>query len=258
MGFSIQIDLQNPIVSHFMKKQLISVLRIQDMSIAQLRNKEKGLLCFLRATEITYQLIKIKAEQSFDFFSVKYSSLELGFLEWVQGGQFPALVKGYNLQKVQDREYWKLKGAQATRVTLYWTSFSEVNELTDNIDNLVVVAWDGDKWVNLGRTEVLSFLGTGTVTSRPFIPNQYSALTFGIADTDRDGYADGANEDPLDPCIPEGSSLVCQNRICVEVHASVYLEGAMHNGGISSYTSTMSTRINDFGYLPREKPKTLL
>jgi hypothetical protein len=180
------------------------------------------------------------------------------FLEWVQGGQFPALVKGYNLQKVQDREYWKLKGAQATRVTLYWTSFSEVNELTDNIDNLVVVGWDGDKWVNLGRTEVLSFLGTGTVTSRPFIPNQYSALTFGIADTDGDGYADGANEDPLDPCIPDGSSLVCQNRICVEVHASVYLEGAMHNGGISSYTSTMSTRINDFGYLPREKPKTLL
>lgn len=202
--------------------------------------------------------IKVKAELAFDFFSAKYYSLNLGFIEWGQGGQFPSEERDYNLQKVQDNEYWKLKGAQPTRVTLYWTNYSDINELTDNINNLVVVGWDGEKWVNLGRTEVLSFLGTGTVTSKPFIPNQYSALTFGIADTDGDGYADGADADPLDPCIPDANSLVCQNRICVEVQTSAYLEGGMQSGGIGSYTTTMNTRINNFGYLPGEKPKTLL
>jgi len=202
--------------------------------------------------------VKIKAEQAFDFYSAKYYSLNLGFIEWAQGGQFSIQNRDFNIQKVQGREYWKLKGAQSTRVTLYWSNYSEINEFTDNINNLVVVGWDGDKWVNLGKTEIFSFLGTGTVTSKPFVPNQYSAITFGVADTDGDGYADGADADPLDPCIPDATSIVCQERICVDVQASVYLEGAMHFGGIGSYSTTMNTRINDFGYLPGEKPRTLL
>ena len=45
--------------------------------------------------------IKVKAEQAFDFFSAKYYSLNLGFLEWAQGGRFPVEDRDYNLQKIQ-------------------------------------------------------------------------------------------------------------------------------------------------------------
>lgn len=202
--------------------------------------------------------LRIKGEDQFDFFDATYYSLNLGFLVWAQGGSFPAGSVDLNLQKVQNREYWKLKGSRETQVTLYWTAFSQINKLTDNINNLVVVGWDGDKWTNLGKTDVTAFLAGGTVTSRPFIPSRYSALTLGVADSDGDGYADDSDISPFDPCDPDPNSVACLNNSCVSVSAKVFLEGALRQGGIGSYSEEMSTRINYFGYLPGQKPKTLL
>ncbi len=202
--------------------------------------------------------VKVSGTGTFDFFVATYYSLNLSIVDWAVGGSFPAEKVALDVYRVQDKEYWTLKGASLTPITLTWTQYSEIDNLTQDPKNLIVVGWDGDKWVNLGNTATSAFLGTGTVTSELVLPNQYSAFTFGVADTDADGYVDEEDPDPLDPCNPDPSSEYCQQRICLEVDIEVFLEGALIDGGIGIFDSEMKTRLNYFGYLPGQKPRTLL
>ena len=130
--------------------------------------------------------------------------------------------------------------------------------MTEDVNDLVVVGWDGAKWVNLGNTEILQTFGTGTVTSSSVIPNTYDAFTFGVLDSDGDGVPDSQDTDPFDPCSPDNNSDACQNRVCVTVQTSVFLEGALQTGGIGQFGDEMRSTLNNFGYLPGQRPKTLL
>ncbi len=83
------------------------------------------------------------------------------------------------LSKVNDKEFWDLNGDQEVEVTLTWDGDSNISNLTDDITLLRVVGWNSitSMWESLGRYDVTGDLDAGTITSAPFIPDNYVVLT---------------------------------------------------------------------------------
>ncbi|MEL6389774.1 MAG: hypothetical protein AAFQ02_06405 [Bacteroidota bacterium] len=203
-------------------------------------------------------MIGIRGANDFDIYTTAYYSRNLSDEEWMAEGTYDRTQVDFDVLQVQEKEHWTLRGSQVTRITLHWTAYSEINELVDNVEDLIVVGWDGDQWVDLGNTEVFSAFGSGSVTSKDVIPNRYRAFTFGTKDTDGDKYADSVDADRFDPCIPDPTLPVCTERVCVEVNTAVYLEGALMRGGLGDYADEMKSDLHRFGYLPGQRPRTLL
>lgn len=202
--------------------------------------------------------LKATGENAFDIFVATYHSILQTDEQYTSKGEFSLDSKDLDVSRVHPREFWTLSGGQSTRVSLYWSVFSEINDFVEDVENLVIVGWDGEKWVNLGNTGVIETFNTGSITSRSIIPNRYDAFTFGIVDEDGDGYVDTADPAPTDPCIPDATTEACINRVCVDVQLSVFLEGPLQSGRIGEYADEMSTTLNQFGYLPGQRPITLL
>ena len=202
--------------------------------------------------------IQVRGVNPFDVFITTYHSTNQPNSQFLSKGEFPVDSTDFDVVAVQDREFWTLLGGQSTRVTLFWTQFSQIDSLVENISDLIVVGWDGAKWVNLGNTGLTQIFGTGTIASSSVIPNRYEAFTFGVLDSDGDGIADSEDDDPFDPCHPDPTTDACLNRICVDVDVKVYLEGALQSGGIGEYADEMGTLLNQYGYLPGQRPVTLL
>ncbi|MDE3743625.1 gliding motility-associated C-terminal domain-containing protein [Maribacter polysaccharolyticus] len=82
---------------------------------------------------------------------------------------------------VSDKEFWHLEGEVMTSVTLTWDEDSNIGALAEYLGDLKVVGWhkEGNQWVNLGNTNVEGGLVNGSITSEPFIPNDYEILTLG-------------------------------------------------------------------------------
>jgi hypothetical protein len=202
--------------------------------------------------------LKTRGQNPFDAFTATYYSKNLNLFEWLAPGSFPVENTDYNVMRVQPKEFWTLEGTQSTPVTLYWTTYSDIPALTNQPRDLIVVGWDGEKWVNLGQTELVQAFGTGTITSSNVIPNEYPAYTMGILDTDGDEFPNSEDDDPYDPCTPNPESGACINRYCIYLNTSVWLEGALVAGQIGSYSQEMRSNYNQFGYLPGLRPRTLL
>lgn len=200
--------------------------------------------------------IKVRGVSPFDEFEACYVSDNVPIEETVRKGEYPVESTDRNVARVQEKEFWTLKGGQATTVTLYWTRYSRINELVSSTDDLIVVGWENDKWVNLGNIEKDEFFGTGTLSSRVIRPNDYQAFTFGVLDTDGDDLPDSEDENPFDPCDPNPNIEACLNQQCLTLESGVWLEGALYRGG--SYTDEMQDDLFDFGYLPGLRPRTLL
>ncbi len=195
---------------------------------------------------------------SFDIFLATYYSTLLSDEQYSANGPFPVDVADIDVSAVQPKEFWTLSGGQSTTVTLFWSEFSEIDNLVDDINDLIVVGWDSEKWVNLGNTAVLEIGRAGTVTSETIMPDRYEAFTFGVMDSDSDGFVDSKDPAPFDPCVPDESSPACSSNTCIDVRLSVFLEGPLQSGRIGEYNDEMRTRLNRFGYLPGQRPTTLL
>ena len=98
---------------------------------------------------------------------------------------------------VTTKEYWDVRGASQTSLTLYWDFNSDINALTDNINNLQIVGWNGNSWVIISSsvdenvmsiesssksfTGVTSSLTSGSITtSKKITPDDYEVITFGV------------------------------------------------------------------------------
>ncbi|MGB5436386.1 MAG: gliding motility-associated C-terminal domain-containing protein [Maribacter sp.] len=99
----------------------------------------------------------------------------------VFGKSFQTQKTASEYMKVSQLEYWNLKGEVSTSVTLTWDEWSNIGVLAEYLGDLKVVGWHKaqDKWVNLGNTNVQGGLTKGSVTSEPFVPNDYEILTLG-------------------------------------------------------------------------------
>ena len=99
----------------------------------------------------------------------------------VFGKSFQTQKTASEYMSVSEREYWHLEGGILTSVTLTWDEWSNIGSLAEYLGDLKVVGWHKEQqtWVNLGNTNVEGGLVRGSVTSRPFIPNDYEIITLG-------------------------------------------------------------------------------
>lgn len=98
---------------------------------------------------------------------------------------------------VSDMEYWTLDrtGTNNVAVTLSWNTWSGVSSLSD----LLVIRWDGSKWVNHGNAATSGDATFGTITST--VVSSFSPFTLGSINK---------NTDPL-PITLTNFSVECMN-----------------------------------------------
>ncbi|WP_036151464.1 gliding motility-associated C-terminal domain-containing protein [Maribacter forsetii] len=92
------------------------------------------------------------------------------------------ISKDSKLSRISDLEYWVLEGESPTEVTIGWNDRSALHSMITDIDSVTVVGFDKElrEWTNLGAIDITGNLEEGFITSMTFIPNLYSALTFGV------------------------------------------------------------------------------
>ncbi|WP_375448415.1 hypothetical protein [uncultured Fibrella sp.] len=101
------------------------------------------------------------------------------------GAPFATTSRGMGVSAVSPVEYWDVNGSEPVDLTFTWNPASNLNTLTGGtISNLIMVGWDGAKWVDLGSPTTTGTLsGTGTLNVTGITPNAYTAYTFGAKGT---------------------------------------------------------------------------
>ncbi len=87
------------------------------------------------------------------------------------------------LTGVSTYEFWDLDSDDPLRIKLSWDNDSNINTFADAIENLRIVGWNTQDglWENLGGNSILGDFNAGELRSDLFIPDNYSAITFGTS-----------------------------------------------------------------------------
>ena len=111
-----------------------------------------------------------------DDFESAFSSSEFLLDEGFDVGE-----KIYFLSDISEWEFWDLNGVQNTQVTLTWDEDSNINIITDELNELVIVGWsiENERWESLGNVSYEGNFNSGKITSVGFTPNNYEIITFG-------------------------------------------------------------------------------
>jgi hypothetical protein len=95
-----------------------------------------------------------------------------------QGAPFSTTSLEPGLTEISNLEYWDIKGDDTIAILLHYDSLFGGAALGSNIEEFVIVGWNGDQWVNL-----LNLYNpenaNGQILSRLLIPNEYMAFTYG-------------------------------------------------------------------------------
>ncbi|WP_010519198.1 T9SS type B sorting domain-containing protein [Croceivirga radicis] len=136
---------------------------------------------------------------------------------------FDTQEKIRDIGEISEREFWVLTGTQPSRVTINWNTRSELFNLANSVDDIILVGWSkaNAQWVIIGNSALSGDVDQGFLTSETFVPDDYAALTFGTVPLPTDTFAvnnptlgnyfvspnaDGINDvlifDALDPTAP--------------------------------------------------------
>ncbi|MBM1104560.1 gliding motility-associated C-terminal domain-containing protein [Aurantibacter crassamenti] len=93
-----------------------------------------------------------------------------------------------DLTSISNKEYWILEGDTSAMITIGWNNRSQLQDITNDLNNLTVVGFDKElmQWTNLVAIDRSGNIEEGFISSTSFIPNRYSAITFGILHTKTD------------------------------------------------------------------------
>ncbi|SEB76236.1 gliding motility-associated C-terminal domain-containing protein [Maribacter dokdonensis] len=86
------------------------------------------------------------------------------------------------IAQINTNEFWILKGAHQVSITIDWNERSSIERITDDINDIEIVGYhiSTSQWKSLGGRGNTGDLNSGFLSSEPFIPNDYAAITFGI------------------------------------------------------------------------------
>ncbi|SHH10722.1 gliding motility-associated C-terminal domain-containing protein [Flagellimonas flava] len=93
---------------------------------------------------------------------------------------------------VSDREFWIVQSEIPATVTISWNSRSAIGAIPNaTLESVIVVGWSkaANQWVVIGNTAQSGDLTNGFITSQAFIPNDFSAITFGTIPLPTDTFA---------------------------------------------------------------------
>ena len=81
-------------------------------------------------------------------------------------------------------EFWLIQSDDTASLTVNWDRNSLLSSFTDNPDAITLVGWDPvlSQWTPVPVQSRVGGLDEGFITTQAFIPNQFSAYTFGILD----------------------------------------------------------------------------
>jgi len=97
-----------------------------------------------------------------------------------------------NIGTVSDREFWILRSDAEMQVTLSWNERSNLATIPNARDeSIIVVGWSksANQWTIIGNSVRTGTLQRGFVTSLPFVPNDYEAITIGTIPLPTDTFA---------------------------------------------------------------------
>ena len=86
-----------------------------------------------------------------------------------------------NIGEITSNEFWILQTNVPSSVTLSWNARSDLGSLANSVEDIVMVGWSksSNQWVVIGNTAVSGDLEQGFLISEKFVPNDFSAITFG-------------------------------------------------------------------------------
>lgn len=100
-----------------------------------------------------------------------------------------SILESYNVEeKVRDigtvtnREFWIIQSDETATVTIGWNQRSALGTIPNTeADAIIVVGWSkqANQWVVIGNSALSGDISQGFVTSQPFVPSDYEAITFG-------------------------------------------------------------------------------
>ena len=92
---------------------------------------------------------------------------------------------------ITDREFWILQGDVPSTVTLSWNPQSDLANLGDTVEDIIIVGWlkSSNLWVEIGNTAFSGDLNQGFLVSEKFVPSDFAAITFGTLPLPLDTFA---------------------------------------------------------------------
>lgn len=109
----------------------------------------------------------------------------------IPGGPFSRSSKDIDIGSVSPTEFWDISGSFSGKITLTWSPVSSIAVLlgSSDLSKLLIVGWNGSKWVKIPATyDQTSILGgsstpqNGSITTTSAIaPNNYSLYTLAAA-----------------------------------------------------------------------------
>ena len=95
--------------------------------------------------------------------------------------QFDIEQKVRDIGEVSPNEFWILKTDVASTVTLSWNQTSGLENMANSIEDIVLVGWSksSNQWVAIGNSSISGDLSQGFLVSVQFVPDEFSAITFG-------------------------------------------------------------------------------
>ena len=90
-------------------------------------------------------------------------------------------TKVRDIGSVSNKEFWIVQANQVSTVTISWNSRSELANLANTIDDIVLVGWSksSNQWVSIGNSGISGDLTQGFLVSEKFLPSDFEAITFG-------------------------------------------------------------------------------
>ncbi|WP_420602519.1 gliding motility-associated C-terminal domain-containing protein [Flagellimonas sp.] len=101
----------------------------------------------------------------------------------------PSLLESFNVDEkvrdigtVTDKEFWIVQSDVTSTVTISWNERSALASIPNTtVDAIIVVGWSksSNQWVIIGNSAQSGDITQGFITSNPFVPSEYDAVTFG-------------------------------------------------------------------------------
>ncbi|WP_422859224.1 gliding motility-associated C-terminal domain-containing protein [Flagellimonas sp. S174] len=105
---------------------------------------------------------------------------------------FDVEEKVRSIGTVSDREFWIVQSDVQATVTISWNPRSNLVAIPNlQPEGIIVVGWSkqSNQWIVIGNSAQSGDLNQGFVTSEPFVPNDFSAITFGTIPLPTDTFA---------------------------------------------------------------------
>nr|WP_299074716.1 gliding motility-associated C-terminal domain-containing protein [uncultured Allomuricauda sp.] len=83
---------------------------------------------------------------------------------------------------VTDKEFWVVKSDVTATVTISWNERSALGLIPNTAaEDIIVVGWSkqSNQWIVIGNSALSGDISQGFVTSQPFVPSDFDAITFG-------------------------------------------------------------------------------